>query len=74
MGDHAGVGGTFFFRDAPRRMRPLLLNRQGPTPSGGLSEDPARTPKTRKLPGFIQASLSPIVVPDGGGLKLNGVF
>ncbi|RKH42277.1 hypothetical protein D7X12_16145 [Corallococcus sicarius] len=32
-----------------------------------------RTPKTRKLPGFIQASLSPTVVPDGGGLKLNGV-
>ncbi|RKH30243.1 hypothetical protein D7Y13_13570 [Corallococcus praedator] len=40
----------------------------------GLSEDPARTPRTRRLPGFIQASLSPTVGPDGGGLQLNGVF
>ncbi|RKH57741.1 hypothetical protein [Corallococcus llansteffanensis] len=40
----------------------------------GLSEDPARTPQTRKFPGLIQASLSPTVGPDGGGLQLNGVF
>lgn len=40
----------------------------------GLSEDPARPPETRKFPGVIQASLSPTVGPDGGGLQLNGVF
>ncbi|WP_375760579.1 hypothetical protein [Corallococcus exercitus] len=40
----------------------------------GLSEDPARTPQPRKVPGVIQARLSPTVGPDGGGLRLHGVF
>ncbi|MCP3138186.1 hypothetical protein [Pyxidicoccus xibeiensis] len=38
----------------------------------GLSEQPA--PEPRKRPGVIQASLTPMVGPQGGGLLLNGSF